>query len=283
MASTLGTISGKVSGFNPASVQPRANALPQESGFVRGLRDVNNRGDQQRREQESTRRYEQNRRDQAFEKIAQNPEMADQLAQQYGIQITPEMRELFKNKQATKLLVDGGKIAKDMGIQRYETAKIFVENYVKSNGDILAATAAVEGLDPRNPKKADYSHQVKLGDALVDRRTGEIIARDPGTERFYHDPRVPPDVQMQGDLIMGGKSGERTMFDFRDFNEEVSQYLSDPLPVNRGTPGQISLSQPAAPPPQFPEAEFRGYIVDEADPNNGKAVYQLPDGRTFAY
>lgn len=279
---------GRISSFNPSSVQPRAAQLPSENGIVRAMRDNQRIGMERDRLAQQQRQQDQLRKDRAFEQMAQNPRQAGVIAQQYGIAITPEMEQLFKDEGKTKLVLEGTQLAKNLGIERYEAAKVFLENYVSSGGDILAAQQSVGGMDVRNPRQgSSFGHQIKLGNNVYDRRTGDLIIKGPdegGNDKFFDDPRVPPNLRMEGDILMKGNTLDPSG-DVAAYYDKVKPYLEQPMaqqqnqqpmPSTQGNQMSGAMISPIQPPSDEPGSKFMGFDIV-----NGVAKFQRPDGSSF--
>jgi hypothetical protein len=268
---------GRISTFNPSSVQPKAAPLPTENGVVRGQRELHRQGVQNRRLEQIDTQHAQKRKDQAFERMSKNPRQAAVIAKQHGIEVTPEMEELFKNEAATKMVLEGATLAKNLGIERYEAAQQFVKGYVQSNGDALAAQQSVAGMNVRNPRKASYGHQVKIGDNLYDRNTGEIIIQGQGSSDPWDNPNLPPNLAMEGKILSKGNSLTPTD-DVSDWYERAQPYMGgkDGLPKPPVPVPNQSMVPGNAPPAPEPGAQYLGY-----DAAKGVDMWQGADGKPF--
>ncbi len=92
---------------------------------------------------------QQNRSDdrqtKALEAMIKDPQNAASYARAYGIQITPDIQDMLNNPREAQLMIDGLKMAKMAGIDKYDAMKQFTAAYMQSGGDPLSAMESVKG------------------------------------------------------------------------------------------------------------------------------------------
>jgi hypothetical protein len=91
----------------------------------------------------------------AMEAMLKNPQQAQAIAQSYGVQITPEIEDMLTQPQVAQQMSEALKLAKDAGLDRYQSIQEFVTGYMQSGGDPMQAMEAV--TDKSSLKEVYYN------------------------------------------------------------------------------------------------------------------------------
>lgn len=261
---------------NPSGyMRPTANPQSVADTVIRGQerRENQNIRQQERAENQQQRdmEREEQKRERAYEQMAADPVNAAKIAEVSGIEYTPQMAELFQNKELASMTIQGAKMAKAMGISNPETAQAFVRRYIDSKGNILDAQDSIQGMElgkPERPQKPSYSHIKKVGDDLIDVRDGSVIYKGEGSQSPYDplkDANVPFELRMRGKALMENEYsgvpdenlGGKTPMDV--WLEQVGEYapkqqqaVDEWAPVTV-TPKDVMQGSPAPNPTQQPK------------------------------
>lgn len=146
-----------------AGVMPRPVPMQAGNPYQQGAEQ-----EQQRLDAQSDK--EQSRKIAVLQQMAADPANAAQIAKMYGMPFDANMQALFNNKATAQLAVKAVTTAKDLDIRNSTTASAFIKAYVAHNGDLLAATTAVEGMTMDKP---DYTSVGGRG--VFDKSSGKFI------------------------------------------------------------------------------------------------------------
>lgn len=171
----------RVNTVNPQSVIPGAVAPTSKNQFQVGVRQQQAQQDRVRKQEREDFDFEQAelKAERApYQEMMKNPEMADMIAQQYGITIDDNIRSALKKPAEFDRLIRGGQAAKAYGITNPAAASRFAAEYMRT-GDVGAAENAVKGMPLRLPEKPNLT-PLRPGQGLYDEDNGVF--------------RVPPDA-----------------------------------------------------------------------------------------
>lgn len=231
----------KVNTVNPQSVIPGPGQVSSVNNFQKGVETAQRQEDRSRRMQREDfdmERAKKSAEREPYDKMLENPAAADMIAQQYGITLDDNMRELLKRPQQAKLALDGAALAKNMGIDNPDAARKFTASYMESGGDMSAAQQSINGMQLNKPDKASYSHLKTVGGSLIDARTGAVIYTDPKANK----PELTPLRPGQG-LYDYNNKGWAVEPDATEYNkaDPMTQFLQSqmggvPAPMNPVNP-----------------------------------------------
>lgn len=183
----------RVNTVNPQSVIPGAKSVTSENQFQKGVQQQQAQQDRARKQEREDFDFEQGqlKAERApYEAMMKNPEMADMIAQQYGITIDDNVRAALRKPAEFDRLIKGGQAAKAYGITDPRAASTFAATYMKT-GDLNAAQQSIAGMALSKPEKPSYSHIKSVGGSLVDARTGEVIYSSPDSAKPVLEPLRP--------------------------------------------------------------------------------------------
>lgn len=172
--------------FKIATVNPDFIAQTPNPGFVDKNIAANSyyeRQDKDRQFQEQHDQRQSEREIKAMEAMLKNPQQAQAIAQSYGVQITPQIEEMLQHPKEAQQLNEAIKLAKDSGLDRYQSIQEFVTGYMQSGGDPMQAMESV--TDKASLKETYYN--------TIANRPGRGSGTNP-----YGNGRV---LQPNGDVI----------------------------------------------------------------------------------
>lgn len=213
------------------------------------------------------------RQTEGYSEMLKNPQNAEYVANQYGLPFDDTARGMLKNPAKAQLMIEGAKTAKGMGITNPEAAKAFIGSYIEKGGDFASASQATDGMELANQKLAQfgsggiwnpqtgtiirepqYPLQKFGSDGIWNPRTGEEIkAPTQKSSAPYRNPALPPELQMEGEMIM--KSLNPTQSAIDDWMKKAGPYFeaartSKPNQMSEGATVREALYPDDYPPQQ---------------------------------
>lgn len=111
-------------------------------------------------------------RDAVLEKMLRDPKNAEYYSKQYGIPLTPELQGLLAEPKKAALLADAYKMANESGIKNYEAKRAFAQKYIETGGNMVEATAAIQGMDTREQMTPYQERTLEVKEHGIDARRG---------------------------------------------------------------------------------------------------------------
>lgn len=162
------------------------------------------------------------RQTEGFSAMLKDPQNAEMIAGQYGLQYNDTTRAMLANPQKAQLMIDGAKMAKNMGITNPEAAKAFVGSYIESGGNFDASSKATDGMQMASPKLTgsvsggiwdqqtgtvirppEPSYQKFGSDGIWNPKTREMVREpSPAYQAPYRNPALPLELQIEGEALV---------------------------------------------------------------------------------
>lgn len=275
-------------------IDPRSVISTQGVNVPTQLTDAYQHMEKFNQEADQQRRAEAKDQVTAFEQMAKNPQMAPQIAQAYGMDYTPEIDTMLKNKQATALTVGGMKAIKELGINDYEQARVFMDGYVQSGGNVQQAISTLEGRIGKSTQNAPSTSGLPQG-YMWDQNTGQPT-QIPGItpdmyparagQKWHQNPKLPPHLQIQGAMLeksMGSGFKDLDSEDVQAYMKAIEPYMTEGIEAKPEVPffdGSPNIEDPvysnASQLADSPEDQFMKY-----DPQQKVYLFTRPDGSVY--
>lgn len=200
-------------------------------------------------------KYQEEREIKAMDAMLKDPRNAEMIARSYGVQMTPQIHEMLQNPKVAQQMTDALKLAKDSGLDRYESIQEFVTGYMQSGGDAIKAMESV--TDKQSLKELYYNQRLTgRGGNTVKAPAGYTYVPDPsgGIGNYQKIPGLDESFYRKGkpDTFSGFMNDEDTtapqQSDSSNSRLPMPAELIDAIAAKKSTANPVS--RPPLPPVQ---------------------------------
>lgn len=171
----------------------------------------------------------------AWREMMDNPQMAERIASNYGVEYTPEMGQILQDRDLANRTLEAATMAQKMGINHPETIRVWMQEYVKPGGNALAASEATRGMPLKYHKPgSNLPKTTGLPDGYMwsEGQAVPIPGVRPGQYQTdpLKNPNLPLDLRMEGEALSNSDFPDMTQI--QDWNKRAAPYLNPTQPID---------------------------------------------------